>query len=175
MVEHLRFAPSGRVPNSPLPVLVHRGALPAEAGEEAHEALFARNGWSNAWRNGVFPFHHFHSTSHEVLGVCGGRATLRLGGAAGRDVEVDAGDVLVLPAGTGHCRLASSAGFRVVGAYPDGRAWDLLRADEISDEDARRAVERIARLPSPRRDPVKGEAPAGWTRRISRAREPFRP
>ncbi|WP_237480832.1 cupin [Lichenibacterium dinghuense] len=161
MVGLLRFAPSGRVPNSALPVLVHRAALPADAVAGAHEALFARHGWSNAWRNGVYPFHHFHSTAHEVLGICGGRATLRLGGEGGQDVEVAAGDVLVLPAGTGHRRVASADGFSVVGAYPDGRDWDLIRADAATDEDLRRAVAAIAALHLPHRDPVTGEPMGG--------------
>lgn len=165
MVEALRFEPSGRVPNGPLPVLVHRGALPAGASARDHEALFARHGWTNAWVNGVYPFHHYHATAHEVLGICGGRATLRLGGEDGRDVEVAAGDVVVLPAGTGHRRGAASPDFRVVGAYPDGRDWDLVRADEASDEDVRRAVAAIGRVPVPGRSPVTGESMADvWPR-----------
>ncbi len=156
MPEALRFAPSGRVPNSALPVLVHRGALPAEAAAADHEALFARHGWTNAWVNGVYPFHHYHSTSHEVLGICGGRATLRLGGEGGREVAVAAGDVLVLPAGTGHRRMAASAEFRVVGAYPDGRDWDLIRAESASEDEVLRAVAAIGRLPVPEKDPATG-------------------
>ena len=69
MAEVLRFAASGRAPNSALPVPVHRAVLPAEASPAEHEALFARHGWTKVWRNGVDPFHDCHSTSHEVLGI----------------------------------------------------------------------------------------------------------
>ncbi|RYC31627.1 cupin [Lichenibacterium minor] len=167
MADALHFAPSGRVPNSALPVLVHRGALAPDAPAQAHEALFMRHGWTGAWRNGVYPFHHFHATAHEVLGICGGRATLRLGGEGGRDVAVAAGDVLVLPAGTGHRRVGASEGFGVVGAYPDGCAWDLIRADGATEDDLRRAVAAIAAVPVPARDPVTGDPMAGIWRRPS--------
>ena len=156
MAERLFFPPSGPVPNSALPVLLHRGSLAAGDGAASYEARFARHGWANAWRNGVYPFHHFHSTAHEVLGICGGRATLRLGGEGGRDVEVAAGDVVVLPAGTGHRRLSASPDFRVVGAYPDGRGWDLVRAEEASEADLRAARTNIAAVPMPARDPATG-------------------
>ena len=165
MPEALRFGPSGRVPNSALPVLVHRGALPTGAPAGDHEALFARHGWTNAWVNGVYAFHHYHSIAHEVLGICGGHATLRLGGDGGRDVAVAAGDALVLPAGTGHRRMAASADFRVVGAYPGGRDWDLVRADTASEDDVRRAVHAIRRVPVPDRDPVTGGSMAEMWRR----------
>jgi uncharacterized protein YjlB len=105
----------------------------------------------------VFDFHHFHSTSHEVLAVVAGTATIELGGPQGEAFEVGAGDVLVLPAGTGHRRATARDGFTVVGAYPRGQeAYDLLRE---ADEAAR---ERIAKLPAPPEDPVGGEGVAGW-------------
>lgn len=120
-------------------------------------ALFAAHGWGGAWVDGVFDFHHFHSTSHEVLGVIGGSATLELGGPQGRAFEVSVGDVIVLPAGTGHRRARADGAFRVVGAYPRGQEdYDLLRA---ADEAARA---RIATLPAPPEDPVGGEGVARW-------------
>lgn len=162
MAEALHFAPSGRVPNSGLPVLLYRAALPAGSSAADYEARFARHRWTNAWRDGVYPFHHYHSTAHEVLAISAGRATLRLGGEGGQDVAVAAGDVLVLPAGTGHKRIAASEDFQVVGAYPDGRDWDLIRADQASEEDVRRALANIARVPVPEKDPVTGEAMDLW-------------
>jgi uncharacterized protein YjlB len=149
-------APAGDViPNNPsLPVVVHRDVDAATAGPDACRERFAANGWGGSWVDGVFDFHHFHSTSHEVLGVVAGSATLELGGPQGASFEVAAGDVLVLPAGTGHRRVSASGDFRVVGAYPAGQEdYDLLRE---ADDAAR---ERIAALPPWDRDPVTGAAP----------------
>ena len=105
----------------------------------------------------MFDFHHFHSTSHEVLAVIAGKATIELGGPQGEAFEVAAGDVVVLPAGTGHRRARADGGFRVVGAYPRGQEdYDLLRE---ADDAAR---ERIAALGPPPQDPVGGEGVGGW-------------
>ena len=105
----------------------------------------------------VFAFHHFHSTSHEALAVLAGNATIELGGPQGRAFEVGAGDVLVLPAGTGHRRARDAGGFRVMGAYPVGQEdYDLLR----EADDAARA--RIAALGPPSDDPVGGPGVASW-------------
>src|SRR5262245_56555966 len=81
-------------PNSQLPVVVHHDVGDARAAG-ACEELFARNGWLGAWADGIFSFHHFHSTAHEVLGVVAGTASVILGGPSGRRLEVARGDVLV--------------------------------------------------------------------------------
>ena len=146
-------APAGdEIPNhSSFPVLLYRGV-----GEGLRE-LFAEHGWGGSWVDGVFDFHHFHSTSHEVLGVLAGTATLELGGPQGQSFEVAAGDVVVLPAGTGHRRASARDGFTVCGAYPAGQEdYDLLRR---ADDAAR---SRIASLPAPEQDPVGGEGVASW-------------
>jgi uncharacterized protein YjlB len=109
----------------------------------------------------VFDFHHFHSTSHEVLAVLAGNATLELGGPQGQAFDVAAGDVLVLPAGTGHRRASAAGGFTVVGAYPAGQEdYDLLRGDDATEVAAAR--ERIAALGAPPDDPAGGEGVARW-------------
>ena len=71
------FADDGRIPNNPaLPLLVYRNAveLPERDPASALECVFTENDWPAAWRYGIFSFHHYHSTAHEVLGVYRGRA-----------------------------------------------------------------------------------------------------
>lgn len=147
------FDDDGSIPNSPLPVLVYPGALESGADAGAYERRFASHSWLGAWRNGIFPFHHFHSTSHEVLGIAKGRADLVLGGPSGRRFELTSGDVVVLPAGTGHCNAGSSGELLVVGAYPNGMRWDVRRGDPAERDEV---LANIARVPLPDQDPVHG-------------------
>jgi uncharacterized protein YjlB len=143
------FEDDGAIPNSSLPVLIYHDVA------DLNEALFAQHGWLGAWRDGIFPFHHFHSTAHEVLGIVRGSASVVLGGpSVGRQFEVGVGDVLVLPAGTGHCNVGSSRDLLVIGAYPDGMRWDLRRGDPAEHDEA---VANIQAVPPPRADPVDGE------------------
>ncbi len=129
-IETYCFADDGIVPNSALPLVVYRGALP-EAGDRAAfcEEMFARNGWPDSWRNGIYPYHHYHSTAHEVLGIACGRARVRLGGENGQSVELRAGDVVVIPAGVAHKREAASGDLLVIGSYPLGQDPDTCRAE----------------------------------------------
>jgi uncharacterized protein YjlB len=152
----------GTIPNHPsFAVLLYRDVPGVSEGAGPCRRLFADNGWGGSWVDGVFDFHHFHSTSHEVLGVVAGEATLELGGPQGSSFEVSAGDVLVLPAGTGHRRASARAGFTVLGAYPAGQEdYDLLRGDDPYE--VAEARERIAALGAPPSDPVGGEGVAGW-------------
>jgi uncharacterized protein YjlB len=154
LLEH--FADDGIFPNSRLPLLIYRSAVEART-PEVLEALFASNGWPPQWRSGIYPFHHFHSTAHEVLGIASGQAHLMLGGPGGREFDVSAGDVIVIPAGVGHRRLKSSPDFLVVGAYPPAQHWDLLKGEP---GERPRADENIAKVPVPESDPVGGKGGA---------------
>ncbi|MFP4282909.1 MAG: cupin domain-containing protein [Opitutales bacterium] len=155
-IETLRAPEGDEIPNHPRwPALVYRGVLrEADDFAAALEGAFAGNGWEGLWRWGVYPFHHFHSTAHEVLGVARGSARLGLGGPQGETVEVEAGDVLLLPAGFGHQCKEARGDFLVVGGYPSGQSADLLRAGEGDLEEARR---RIAAVPCPETDPLYGK------------------
>ncbi len=153
--KHL-FKDDSRIPNNPtLPLLVYLQAL-ATTGDlpSICEELFRNNGWGGSWRDGVFPYHHYHSTAHEVLGVVRGTARIAFGGEAGVTLEVAAGDVVVIPAGVGHRNLGSSGDFLVVGAYPRGQSWDLRTGEP---DERPEVLENIRKVPLPEADPVFGD------------------
>ena len=156
--ETLQLQPDGGIPNSRLPVLIYRD-LPAAGDAGGAASAFAAHGWAGAWRNGIFSFHHFHSTAHEVLAIVAGSVRVRLGGPAGRSLEVRGGDVLVLPAGTGHRNEGDSGDLLVVGAYPNGMSWDVRRGDPGEYDEV---VANIAAVPLPDSDPVGGRLTRLW-------------
>lgn len=147
------FKDDGKIPNSRFPLLLYRKALDAPNAAGLEER-FSVNNWTNSWRNGVFSYHHYHSTSHEVLGIYKGSALLQLGGEQGQPVRVQAGDIIVIPAGVGHKKLESSGDFGVVGAYPDGRRYDTLRGEP---GERPQADKNIAAVPIPTTDPLLGK------------------
>jgi uncharacterized protein YjlB len=133
------------------PLLVYPQAVALSGADPAalFEELFTRNGWPAAWRNGVFPFHHYHSNAHEVLGVYSGEVTVQFGGDGGVKVVASPGDVIVLPAGTGHKKLSAKGALGVVGAYPEG-----VRPDTCRPPFAPAAT--LTQVPLPPGDPVFG-------------------
>jgi len=149
------FDDDGLVPNNRLPVLRYRLAidLTGEEPERIFENLFAANGWGDLWRNGIFDYLHYHATVHETLGIARGHAQVRLGGDQGATLELTAGDVAILPAGTGHQCLSASDDFSVVGAYPPGPKMQITRP---TPENYRRALKAIPNVPLPPADPVQG-------------------
>ena len=152
---HHVFADDGDVPNSRLPLIVYVGAVDPRAGDAAvaFETLFRGHGWGGGWRNGIFPFHHYHSTAHEVLGIARGEAEVRFGGEQGTTLKVKAGDAVLIPAGVGHKRLSATPDLLVIGAYPAGQRADLMR-EGAEDKTGIRA--RIAVVRMPGADPVGG-------------------
>ena len=141
--------------NSRLPVLIYKKALLMQPGdpESVIKDVFENNGWTNCWVDGVFDYHHYHSQTHEVLGVYCGLADIQLGGPHGVCVEVLRGDVLIIPAGVAHKCLKCSDDFLVVGAYPEGRDYDMKYGREVERPGA---DENILNVPVPEKDPVYG-------------------
>lgn len=154
----LMFSDDGAIPNNPrLPFLVYRNAIDLSGTpdpEDVVEKVFGRNGWGEMWRNGIYPYVHYHSMIHEVLGIARGRARVRFGGANGEVVELLAGDVVILPAGTGHQGLWSAPELCVIGAYPKSGKYDLCRGSKAEHV---KALESIAKVPLPDNDPVHGK------------------
>jgi uncharacterized protein YjlB len=146
-------ARGGQVPNNPrLPVLIHRGAVPA-GDPSAAEAAFAAHGWRPAWRNGIHDHDHYHPNAHEALAIARGHVRVRLGAEAGVVLDLLAGDVVVLPAGTAHRNLGQSEDLLVVGAYPPG---DPPEEFTTRPGERERALYAIPATPDPPCDPVTG-------------------
>lgn len=153
--EEFRFKDDGSIPNNPdLPVLVYRRAISAEDNlASAMKARFQKNGWTNSWRDGIYDFHHYHSTAHEVMGIADGRVTVRFGGEKGITIDLARGDVAVIPAGVGHKSDWAGEDLVVVGAYDNGRDWDLCHGAE---DERPTVLGNIASVPRPAQDPVRG-------------------
>ena len=149
--EPIQFDTDGAIPNSRLPLLVYRNAVPPDAA--AIEALFAANRWPPAWRDGVHPFHHFHSTAHEVLVALNGSARVQFGGPNGITLNFEKGDVVIIPAGVAHCKIDGTNGFTCLGAYPEGQKYDM----NYGRPGERPGVDKnIKAVPLPENDPLYG-------------------
>lgn len=152
----LYFKDDGTVPNHPRwPLIVYRSAIRLREDLDPAailEDVFRRNGWGRSWRDGIYDYAHYHSRIHEVLGVARGAVTVEFGGARGSKLKLKAGDVAILPAGTGHRCVSASEDLLVVGAYPPTGTYDEC----TTSEDHKQAVKTIRRVPRPRRDPVYG-------------------
>jgi uncharacterized protein YjlB len=153
VTKYFYYEDDGIIPNNPeLAVILYSEVFKEKTAQV--ERIFNSHNWRNSWTNGVFDYHHYHSNVHEVLGVTRGTATLHLGGEQGNLLVVVAGDVLVLPAGTGHKKVSSSFDFQVVGAYPNGMDYNLLTG---LASDRPKALAEIKRVPLPQTDPVFGD------------------
>ncbi len=152
-----RFPDDGVIPNNPtLPFIFYRGGIDLTGSpdpEELIEKTFAGNGWGEMWRNGIYPYVQYHSMIHEVMAIARGRAKVRFGGDKGRALDIVPGDVVILPAGTGHQGLTQSPDLVVIGAYPQSGKYDLCRG---SKADRTKALSSIPKVPHPETDPVFG-------------------
>ncbi len=143
-----RFKDDDIIPNHPKwPLVVYRGSVRFTDGLDPAavlEDLFDSNGWGDSWRDGIYGYVHYHSRIHEVLGIARGQAKVQFGGLNGRTLTLKAGDIAILPAGTGHQCLSASKDFLVVGAYPPIGHYDEC----TGSEDHERALRTIPRLGS---------------------------
>ena len=152
IIQHL-LQPSANFPNNNrLPLIVYKRGLTAVSEHDVRELLDS-NRWVNSWVNGVYDYHHFHSTAHEVLAVIGGYAQLQFGGPDGITLHVEQGDVINIPAGVAHKCLSADDDFKIMGAYPEGQKYDIMKGkpDELV-----KAEKNIKAVPPPVADPVYG-------------------
>ncbi|API88005.1 hypothetical protein BKP56_01050 [Marinilactibacillus sp. 15R] len=165
MIEQILLKEDQPYPNSMLPVLFYPGAFREilETDEPAQNGidLFEEHGYANAWVDGIFPYHHFHSNTHEVLACISGEASVQLGGSNGKIIKFTTGDVVLLPAGTAHKRVKASKDFKIIGAYPDGKNYNTYRSEDVtSDEQYQRLKQEIKNVPVPTLDPVQSKGGA---------------
>lgn len=162
VTESYQCGPGHRLPDSRFPLLVHRNAVPG-GGNDAMVERFVANGWLNNWLYpGIYEYSHFHSTTHECLGCAKGWMGIVVFGKGGEKLQLDAGDIVVMPAGVAHEMAGHSDDIMMVGGYPDGRDWDNIQEAFLSEDDYRAAAKRIMMLPIPARDPATGEALREW-------------
>ncbi len=142
-------------PNNKIPALVYKSAIMENSADMAalFEEEFQQHNWRNSWRNGIFNYHHYHSNTHEVLGIYSGSAKVQLGGPDGKAFDVAKGDMIVIPAGVAHKNLGASSDFACVGAYPNGRNYDM----NDGSEDISIRQENIRKTPLPETDPLYGD------------------
>jgi uncharacterized protein YjlB len=145
----------GQFPNSYLPVLIYKAALilPEEHAEKIIEDIFKINNWTNSWRNGIYDYHHYHSITHEALGVYEGNTIVQFGGSNGIQQLIEKGDIIIVPAGVAHKNIGPERDFKCVGAYSNGKDYDIKRGDP---NDRPEANKNIKKVPLPENDPVYG-------------------
>jgi uncharacterized protein YjlB len=152
IVRHL-LPEEGNFPNnSRLPLIVYKGAVKT-TDRKIIEDLLESNAWGNVWKDGIYDFHHYHSTAHEVLIAVNGVARVQFGGPSGVTLTVDPGDVVVIPAGVAHCLIEGDENFNVIGAYPQGQSYDLKKGAANEKADAEKNIKAV---PLPESDPVYG-------------------
>lgn len=153
-IETILLKPGEKMPNNDrFPLLKYHGAFSPPVSPSKVENHLQENRWYNSWRNGVFPYHHYHATVHEILVCYGGSARVQFGGAEGPEVDITEGDAVLIPAGVGHKRLSADGRFVVIGAYLDGASWDLRRPERSDLSEAKEAISAVGKPPA---DPITG-------------------
>lgn len=157
-IRKYKFRRNKYFPNSKFPVLIYKNALklPRRKFQAAEiiQQILAKHGWTNAWSNGIYDFHHYHSTTHECMGTSMGSAVLILGGPGGKKIKLEQVNVIILPAGVGHACFKADKNFFCVGAYPQGKDYDMNTG--LASE-YKKAIRHIRKLSIPLQDPVLGK------------------
>ena len=144
----------GTFPNNEfLPLIIYLGVFDQDNDANSIEKRFSKHSWGNSWHNGIFSYHHYHSTAHEVLAVYQGSVKVQFGGSKGIIADLQAGDAVVIPAGVVHKNLQSSSDFSCVGAYPPNQNYDM-NYGKIGERPA--ADKNIRKVPLPVTDPIEG-------------------
>ena len=148
------FKDDGIIPNSHLPVIIYKNAIDLSDSSEWLETNFKMNNWLNNWRATILPYDHFHSITHEVIGLGFGEVTLKIGGASGEIFKLTTGDVIIIPAGVGHYSISKHSDYQFVGGYPDGNEWDVKTGLEEGERDI--ILNTISKVKIPKADPLYG-------------------
>lgn len=146
----------GPFPNNGLLPLLHYSKafqIPLENESELIRELLETNGWTNTWVDSIYEEHHYHSNTHEVLICLRGSARVQFGGPNGVALTFEEGDVVIIPAGVAHMKLEDADNFSCLGAYPDGRQYDMNYGKEGERPGA---DENIKAVPLPQNDPLYG-------------------
>lgn len=208
-VRKYHLFPTDLIPNSPRPLLHYKNVLPRKPNSPHRDPadvwdMFTKNGWKVSWifRYGPTQLSHYHSQAHECMAVLSGTATIRFGVAdtsedldenthgsawedGGVEVEAEAGDVFIIPAGVAHKSFNTKpedefklltpgkghgieaedprkaladielSGYTMMGAYSGGE-WDFVKSGGD--------YEKVWAVPKPEFDPVFGKAEEGLCR-----------
>ncbi|KAJ6109336.1 hypothetical protein N7486_001570 [Penicillium sp. IBT 16267x] len=154
------IAPWGRIPNTSIqhkPLMIYHDAFNATPGE-LERRLQAVGVVKPQWTYTMYRETHFHSTTHEVLGVVAGCARLCFGGEENPErfePVVQRGDLIIVPAGVGHRLLADEGEepFQMIGSYPHGKEWDMCYG-RAGEEGKVQSIQNVAWF---NRDPLYGD------------------
>ena len=152
------FTVNKTFPNSPLPLLIYKNSC--LLGNQKNKAarllqnIFNKNNWKNTWTNGIYNFHHYHSNTHECMGIAAGKAWVVFGGIRGKKLLLEKGDIIIIPAGLAHKCSKTTSEFLCVGGYPGGAEYDI---NVGTREELKKAASRLKKLPKPALDPVFGK------------------
>ena len=150
------FTDDGTFPNNGLlPLLIYQRAFPSREGCDTGiiRDLLETNSWKDAWVDGIYDYHHYHSTAHEALIVLQGSARVQFGGSGGVTFAVEKGDVIIIPAGVAHKRIDEADGFSCMGAYPQGQDYDMNYG---KPGERPKADQNIGKVALPENDPLYG-------------------